>query len=120
MSHSTYTGPEGTIRVMGDGVLVRMKEERRQTAGGLVIPDSAYGDQVATGVVLAYGTIRTKKGVTIPIPDINVGDGIAFVKAYKAVPHNKELRKDVGGEIVLIKARDVLAVWGADEEVEVR
>lgn len=67
------------IRPVGDRVLIQFPEEKEQTRGGLIIPDSAREKpQEATVIALGSGH-RDKDGKLTPF-EVKVGDTVLVSK----------------------------------------
>lgn len=67
-----------TIKPLGDRVLVEPIEEKEQTVGGIIIPDSAK-EKPMQGKVIAVGTKRDKDGKEIAF-DVKKGDTVLLPK----------------------------------------
>lgn len=67
-----------TIKPLGDRVLVEPIEEKEQTVGGIIIPDSAK-EKPMQGKVIAVGTKRDKDGKEISF-DVKKGDTVLLPK----------------------------------------
>jgi chaperonin GroES len=92
-----------TIKPLEDRVLVQPLEAEQVTASGLVIPDTAK-EKPQEGKVVATGPGRTDdNGKRIPV-DVKEGDIVIFSK-YGGT----EVKYD-GNELLLLNARDILAV----------
>jgi len=92
-----------TIKPLEDRILVQPLEAETTTASGLVIPETAK-EKPQEGKVLAVGPGRVDdKGVRVPM-DIAVGDIVIYSKyGGTEVKYN-------GDELLLLNARDVLAI----------
>ena len=66
------------IRPLGDRVLVEPVEEKEQTVGGIIIPDSAK-EKPMQGKVLAVGKKLDKDGKEIAF-DVKKGDTVLLPK----------------------------------------
>ena len=66
------------IRPLGDRVLVEPIEEKEQTVGGIIIPDSAK-EKPMQGKVVAVGKKLDKDGAEIAF-DVKVGDTVLLPK----------------------------------------
>ena len=66
------------IRPLGDRVLVEPIEEKEQTVGGIIIPDSAK-EKPMQGKVIAVGKKTDKDGKVIPF-DVKAGDTVLLPK----------------------------------------
>jgi chaperonin GroES len=67
------------IRPLNDRILVKRLEEETQTAGGIIIPDSAK-EKPAEGEIIAVGAgKRNDAGERIAM-DVKVGDRVLFSK----------------------------------------
>lgn len=92
-----------TIKPLEDRVLVQPLEAETTTASGLVIPDTAK-EKPQEGTVLAIGPGRIDdKGQRVPM-DVAEGDTVIYSK-YGGT----EVKYD-GKELLLLNARDILAV----------
>ena len=66
------------IRPLGERVLVEPIEEKEQTVGGIIIPDSAK-EKPMQGKVVAVGKKLNKDGAEIAF-DVKVGDTVLLPK----------------------------------------
>ena len=66
------------IRPLGDRVLVEPIEEKEQTVGGIIIPDSAK-EKPMQGKVIAVGKKTDKDGKELAF-DVKVGDTVLLPK----------------------------------------
>ena len=90
------------LQPLGDRLVVEVLDEEETTVSGIVLPDTAK-EKPQRGRVLAVGPGRYEDGNRVPV-DVKVGDKVIYSK-YGGT----EVK--VGGEEVLIlSARDVLAV----------
>ena len=98
-----------TVRPLHDRVIVKRIEKERQTASGIVIPDSA-AEKPEQGEVMAVGPgKRTSDGTVLPM-QIKVGDKVLFGKyAGQTVKVNDE-------EVLVLREDDILAVIEDGEE----
>jgi chaperonin GroES len=91
------------IKPLEDRLVIKVVEAEQTTASGLVIPDTAK-EKPQEGEVLAVGPGRIDdKGNRVPL-DVNVGDKIIFSK------YGGTEVKYGGDELLILSARDVLAV----------
>lgn len=67
------------IRPLSDRVVVQPRETETQTAGGIVIPDTADKDKPIQGVVIAIGNGKFIEGKLQPL-QVKVGDKVLFGK----------------------------------------
>ncbi|MFY9914057.1 MAG: co-chaperone GroES [Nocardioidaceae bacterium] len=92
-----------SIKPLEDRILVRTLEAEQTTASGLVIPDTAK-EKPQEGEVLAVGPGRVDdSGNRVPL-DISVGDKVIYSK------YGGTEVKYAGEELLILSARDVLAV----------
>ena len=66
------------IRPLGDRVLIEPIEEKEQTVGGIIIPDSAK-EKPMQGKVIAVGKKTDKDGKEIKF-DVKTGDAVLLPK----------------------------------------
>jgi len=92
-----------SIKPLEDRIVIKSLEAEQTTASGLVIPDTAK-EKPQEGEVLAVGPGRIDdNGNRVPL-DIAVGDRVIFSKyGGTEVKHG-------GQELLILSARDVLAV----------
>ena len=94
-----------SIRPLEDRILVKPEEGEETTISGIVIPDTAK-EKPQEGTVLAVGAgKRSESGDLIPM-DVKEGDRVMYSK-YGGT----EIKID-GEELLILSARDVLAVVG--------
>jgi chaperonin GroES len=99
------TATQTKIKPLEDRILVRPEEGEETTASGIVIPDTAK-EKPQEGTVLAVGPgKRSDSGDIIPM-DVKEGDRVIYSK-YGGTEIKIE-----GEELLILSARDVLAVLG--------
>ena len=92
-----------TFRPLHDRVLIRRIEAQAQTAGGIIIPDTAQ-EKPQEGEVVAIGTgARGEDGTVTPL-DLKAGDKILFGKWS-----GTEVKLD-GEELLIMKESDIMGV----------
>jgi chaperonin GroES len=93
------------IRPLHDRILVEREAQERESAGGIVIPDSA-AEKPILGTVIAVGNGRlTEQGSPLPI-DVAVGDKVLFAKFS-----GTDVKVD-DKDLLVLREDDVLAVVG--------
>ena len=91
------------IRPLNDRILVKRLESEENTAGGIIIPDTAK-EKPAQGQVVAVGPgKRDDKGVLVPV-EVKVGDHVLTSK-YGGT----EIKID-DKEYKILNASDILAI----------
>ena len=90
------------IRPLGDRVLVGPIEEKEQTVGGIIIPDSAK-EKPMQGKVIAVGKKTDKEGNELKF-DVKAGDTVLLPK-YGGT----EVKLD-GKKLQLVREEDLLGV----------
>ena len=90
------------IRPLGDRVLVEPIEEKEQTVGGIIIPDSAK-EKPMQGKVIAVGKKTDKEGKELKF-DVKAGDTVLLPK-YGGT----EVKLD-GKKLQLVREEDLLGV----------
>ena len=90
------------VRPLGDRVLVEPIEEKEQTVGGIIIPDSAK-EKPMQGKVIAVGKKLDKDGKEIAF-DVKKGDTVLLPK-YGGT----EIKLD-GKKLQLVREEDLLGV----------
>ena len=92
------------LRPLGDRVIVKRLDNERQTASGIVIPESA-AEKPDQGTVVAVGPgKRSDEGTVLPL-DLKVGDKVLFGKYA-----GQSVKVD-GDEVLVIREEEILAVF---------
>ncbi|MDN5964410.1 MAG: co-chaperone GroES [Actinomyces sp.] len=92
-----------SIKPLEDRIVIRQVEAERTTASGLVIPDTAK-EKPQEGEVIAVGPGRIDdNGNRVPL-DVAEGDTVIYSR------YGGTEVKYAGEELVILSARDVLAV----------
>ncbi len=92
------------LRPLGDRVIVKRLDSERQTASGIVIPESA-SEKPDQGTVVAVGPgKRSDDGTVLPL-DLKVGDKVLFGKYA-----GQSVKVD-GEEVLVIREEEILAVF---------
>ena len=68
------------IQPLGDRVVVLPMEKEQVTASGIVIPDTASGENPSEGIVIAVGKGGVGKDCANPSDFLKVGDKVLFGK----------------------------------------
>jgi chaperonin GroES len=99
------TATKLNIKPLEDRIVVRPEEGEETTVSGIVIPDTAK-EKPQEGTVLAVGVgKRSDSGELIPM-DVKEGDRVIYSK------YGGTEVKLGGEELLILSARDVLAVLG--------
>ena len=94
------------LKPLGDRLIVQATEEEETTASGIVLPDTAK-EKPQKGKVVAVGEGRWDEEGEKRIPlDVSEGDEVLYSK-YGGT----EIKVD-GEELLILSARDVLAITG--------
>lgn len=97
------TASKVELKPLGDRVVVEAVEQAQQSAGGVILPDTAK-EKPQEGIVIFVGPgRRTDKGDVIPM-DLKVDDRIIYSK-YSG----SEIKLD-GKEYLIVSEKDVLAI----------
>ncbi|MYM34186.1 co-chaperone GroES [Duganella sp. FT94W] len=91
------------LRPLYDRVIVKRIEQQRQTASGIVIPDSAT-EKPEQGEVLAVGHGRALPDGSLRALAVNVGDSVLFGK------YAGQTVKLDGQEVLVMREEDLLGV----------
>jgi chaperonin GroES len=91
------------LKPLGDRVLVEPLEEKEQSKGGIIIPDSAK-EKPTEGKVVALGTGKTDDNGKKVAFEVKVGDRV-LVSKYGGT----EVKLD-GREYKLLNSDDILAI----------
>ena len=101
MSTSKKTG---TIRPLGDRVLVERVEAEERTAGGILLPESAK-DKPKEGKVIAAGDGAIVDGKRQPL-SVKAGDRVLF-SSYAGTEVKYQ-----GDEFLIMREEDILGIVG--------
>jgi chaperonin GroES len=91
-----------SLQPLEDRIVVKPSEGEEMTASGLVIPDTAK-EKPQEGEVIAVGPGRFEDGNRVPL-DVKVGDKVIYSK------YGGTEVKLAGDELLILSARDVLAI----------
>ena len=91
------------FRPLHDRILVRLVEESRKSAGGIIIPDTAQEKPTEGDVIQTGPGARDENGKLIPL-DVKAGDRILFGKWS-----GSEVTID-GEEYLIMSESDVMGV----------
>ena len=86
------------ISPLGDRILVKQNEEKEQTRGGIIIPDSAK-EKPLKGKVIAAGSGKTDEPITV-----KVGDEVLYGQ-YSGT----EIKLD-GKTFLIMRESDIFAI----------
>jgi len=91
------------VKPLHDRVLVERTQSEEQTAGGIIIPDSAK-EKPQEGLIVAAGNgLKKEDGTNIPL-DVKQGDKILFAKWS-----GTEIKVN-GKDLLIMKESDILAL----------
>ncbi len=94
------------LKPLGDRIVVKALEAEGQSAGGIILPDTAK-EKPQQGEVLAVGPGKMLDNGSRSTVDVQVGDKVVYSK-YGGT----EIK--VGGEdVIILRADDVLGVMNA-------
>ncbi len=97
------------IRPLQDRIVLTRVEEEMQTAGGIIIPDTAK-EQSQEGIVVATGKGKVREDGKITPLDVKKGDRVLFGKYA-----GNDVTLD-GEDYVILREDDVLAVIGSKKK----
>ena len=90
------------LQPLGDRILIKVKEEEKTTATGILLPDTAK-EKPVMGTVLAVGNGEIVDGKKVPL-DVKEGDTVIYSKyAGSEVKFENE-------EYLILRQSDVLAI----------
>lgn len=92
------------IRPLGDHVVVKILEEEKMTASGIVLPDTIDKEKKEEGEVVAIGPGKLLENGSRGTMEVKVGEKILFKKWG-----GDEVKID-GTEYKIIKMEDILAI----------
>jgi chaperonin GroES len=97
------------IRPLQDRIVLTRVEEETQTAGGIIIPDTAK-EQPQEGIVVTTGKGKVREDGKITPLDVKKGDRVLFGKYA-----GNDVTLD-GEDYVILREDDVLAVIGSKKK----
>ena len=90
---------------LADRVLIEKEEVQTKTAGGIIIPETAKGEDTKIGIVVSVGEgIYTNDGVKIPM-SVKVGDKVMMPYAGTA-----QIVKLENKEYYLVREQELLMI----------
>ena len=93
------------LRPLHDRVIVKRLEEERQSAGGIVIPDTA-AEKPSMGEVVAVGPGKTDENGKLQPTGVKAGDKVLFGKYT-----GQEFKMD-NEELLHMREEDIIGVVG--------
>jgi hypothetical protein len=107
------------IRITGNNLLVRPDPEPKQV-GLIHLPDGVCEGVMNTGVVLARGYVMAKAEFHTPIPGIQKGNRVAFIRFLAKQDSNTQLSARLGESVIRIRASDVTLVFDDEDLPRIR
>ncbi|WP_319558069.1 co-chaperone GroES [Thiomicrorhabdus sp.] len=92
------------IKPLQDRVVIRRVEEKKESAGGILLPGSAQ-EQQNTGEVVAVGPGKASDSGTIVAMTVKVGDQVMFGQ-YSG----QEVKDDSGEPLLIMREDDIIAI----------
>ena len=91
------------IRPLYDRIIVKRIDQQRQTASGIVIPDTA-AEKPDQGEIIAVGTGKILESGEVRLLDVKVGDRVLFGK------YSGQTVKVDGEELLVMREEDIMGV----------
>lgn len=92
------------IKPLQDRVVIRRVEEKKETAGGIILPGSAQ-EQQNMGEVVAVGPGKASNSGSIIPMTVKVGDQVMFGQ-YSG----QEVKDDDGNPLMIMREDDIVAI----------
>ena len=92
------------IKPLQDRVVIRRVEEKKETAGGIILPGSAQ-EQQNQGEVVAVGPGKASDSGSIIPMTVKVGDTVMFGQ-YSG----QEVKDDEGNPLMIMREDDIIAI----------
>ena len=102
------------LKPLNDHLVVKPREKKQQTKGGLYLPDTGGEKRQNTGKVIAVGRGRVLEDGSIYPLDIKEGDRIVFSK------YSGDEIKVADEKFLILKESDILGVLTTDREIELK
>jgi co-chaperonin GroES (HSP10) len=113
--HQTYTHHDGrTLTMMNDNILVKPDKHDRVSDGGIIFTHDQH--PLNTGTVLAFGVKRLEDNSTIPLPELEVGKRVVFVK-YLAEQHSNLHVRELFDGLIKVNYTDIMLLLDTDEDL---
>lgn len=117
----TYVTKNGkTIRLINENILIRADPDEDRIRNGTILPKGCYDNPYNTGVVLAVGKKLVvhrdeKKKIIgtelIPLPGVQVGDGVFFIRFLDIQDSNKAFQDLYEPGVIRIKTSDIILLF---------
>ena len=119
---SCYATPAGVVaRLVGNALLVRPDPEPTETRGGIIVPGLGNASLHHTGEVVAVGYVKGKRMLErAPVPGVEVGDRILYVRLLSLTAGNPEIKRILDDNVVFIRPADVLLTFAAEDVSRLR
>ena len=91
------------LKPLGDRIVVKALEAEQQSAGGIILPDTAK-EKPQQGEVIAVGPGKTLDSGKLSAVDVKVGDKVVYSK-YGGT----EIKVN-GEDAIILRADDVLGI----------
>ncbi len=95
----------GTVKPLGDRVVVKPSDREGMTKSGIVLPDTAK-EKPQEGEIIAVGTGRRLDSGKLVALEVHVGDKVLYAKYAGA-----EVKVE-GEDLLIVRESDILAVMG--------
>ena len=90
------------LQPLGDKVVIKVKEEEKTTATGIILPDTAK-EKPVMGEIVAVGSGETVDGKKVAL-DVKEGDTVIYSKYA-----GSEVKLE-GEEYLILRQSDILAI----------
>jgi chaperonin GroES len=94
------------IKPLHDRVVIRQVEEQKESAGGIILPDSAQ-EKENIGEVIAVGPGKAVDSGSVVAMTVKVGDKVLFGQ-YSG----QEIKDNTGKELKVMREDDIIAIIG--------
>lgn len=102
--------PLARCKPRGDRVVVRRDLPRKETAGGILLPDTVANSRMPTGTIIAVGPgKRNEQGEVVPT-DLKVGDRVILTGYAGLEIRDPSMNRGDQDEYVMLREDDVLAL----------
>ena len=94
------------IKPLHDRVVIRQVEEQKESAGGIILPDSAQ-EKENIGEVIAVGPGKAVDSGSVVAMTVKVSDKVLFGQ-YSG----QEIKDNTGKELKVMREDDIIAIIG--------
>ena len=101
--------PLANCKPRGDRVVVQRDIAKKESAGGILLPDSVTRQKMPTGTVVRVGPGRYEQGRLVPV-DLKEGDRVILTNYAGLEIRDPGVSRNQEDEFVILREEDIVAV----------